>query len=129
MKIPISVNTIPYGVKSTIPFAGCTNIKNIYFYKGNGVAANYGGTTGSTEGLLKHYEHTPWYYSKDNEIAVTFEDGITSIGNYMFSDCSGLKKIIYNNVEYTSISLFKTAFETDGGTVPTNAFTNSGLSD
>lgn len=73
------------------------------------------------------YKGTPWYYSRTNEISVTFEDGITSIGAQTFLDCTGLKMINYNNESYDSLSSFKEDFEQNERTIGNKAFHNTGL--
>ena len=52
-------------------------------------------------------DYTPWYYSKENELTITFEDGIDSIGTYMFKDCTG---ITYINIPKTVTKIRSSAF-------------------
>ena len=104
---------------------GCTNVEKVNFTKGSGQGVNYQ----TQSPYVNEYYNTPWYISSQagKEIMVTFENGIESIGNYMFHNCSGVKKIIYKNIEYTSIAALKTVFDAEGVTTYTNTFTNSGL--
>ena len=76
--MPISA----YPAASTT-FKGCTNVSSVKLTKGTGIGYNYTSTT---------CKYTPWYLSRTNSngITLTIEDGITSIGNYMFDYCSGL---------------------------------------
>ena len=65
-------------------FSGCTNITVVTLTKGTGVMVNYSKSS---------YSDTPWYISRNNNISVTIEDGVTSIGSYAFYGCSGLTSI------------------------------------
>ena len=124
LTIPISISASPsnYGHGA---FIGCTNVEKVNFTKGSGQGVNYQ----TQSPYVNEYYNTPWYISSQagKEIMVTFENGIESIGNYMFHNCSGVKKIIYKNIEYTSIAALKTVFDAEGVTTYTNTFTNSGL--
>ena len=102
-------------------FSGCSNVKKVHFTKGTGVGPNYGQGSGYTYACT----NTPWYYSKDHDIEITFDEGITNIGNNMFKGTTGLKKIIYKGQEYTSKSAFASVFP---GTISSSAFTSTGLS-
>ena len=65
-------------------------------------------------------------------IKLLIPNHITSIGVSSFSDCTGLKEINYKGVSYDktpnhTYNDFKTAFEADGGTISSSAFTGSGI--
>ena len=81
--VPISLSLTKGSNASEAAFAGCTNIKKINFTKGTGIGADYGG----------YYDRTPWYISKENDLEITMEEGITRIGHYMFANVTGLKKL------------------------------------
>ena len=40
-----------------------------------------------------HPFYTPWHYSRKNDMEVTMEEGITSIGINTFYECEGIEKI------------------------------------
>ena len=82
LTMPISTNAVANG--SSPAFNGCSNIKKVNFTKGTGKVSGY--TTGS-------YFNTPWYYSRNNELEITMEEGITEIGSYTFNECTGLKTL------------------------------------
>ena len=75
--------TIPISLDSAWKFMRCTNIKKVNLTKGTGEGIDYAGT----------YEYMPWYYSRSNELEVNIEEGVTKIGNYMFYNVTGLRKI------------------------------------
>ncbi|GHV64032.1 hypothetical protein FACS1894199_01330 [Bacteroidia bacterium] len=57
---------------------------------------SYGTLTISGKGAMKNYsapDDSPWYSSSDFITAVVIEQGITSIGDYAFAGCAGLKSI------------------------------------
>ena len=90
--LPISLNVgnNTYGTRPAL-FANCTNVKKVNFTKGTGIGVNY--ITGNGSINCEYYAATPWYYSRDNEITVTIEEGVTSIGTSTFRECTGLKKL------------------------------------
>ena len=65
-------------------FEGCTGIKEVNLTKGTGIGFDYDGAYGGSR------DTTPWYYSKNNAIKITLEQGITKIGNNTFYNCNGL---------------------------------------
>ena len=73
--IPISLNA----TGGSTSFYGCTNITKINFTKGTGTGHDYSNSTNGS-----YYQNTPWYISRGHEIEVKFEEGITTIGTYMF---------------------------------------------
>ena len=91
--------TVPISLYVSNKFGYCTNIKKINFTKGTGEGVEYG-TSG-------RYYYTPWYYSRNNELEVTMEEGITSIGRYMFCSVIGLRKL---NLPSTLTSIEEKAF-------------------
>ena len=126
LTIPITMCTaarVAYG--GTHPFKGCQKITKVHFTKGeNGIGFDYVNDSGSGK---NDYHNTPWYYSRNQDIQVTFEEGITYIGNYMFAECTGLNSINYKDTVYNNSTSFKLAFEGNGGTISSSAFTNSGF--
>ena len=54
-----------------------------------------GTLTVSGTGAMKDYNYkgAPWYQSRDSIKAVVIENGVTTIGEYAFSDCSSLSSI------------------------------------
>ena len=47
----------------------------------------------SGTGAMKDYFAAPWYYYRSSITSVKIEDGVTSIGNYAFNNCSSLTSI------------------------------------
>lgn len=43
------------------------------------------------------YSHTPWYSYREQVKKVYIDSGITSVGKYAFSNCSGLTSVIISN--------------------------------
>ena len=80
--------TMPISLDSGRPggFLGCIGITEVYLTKGTGEGLDYRSVNDYTS-----YTRTPWYQSRDNEIQVTLEEGITKIGAYTFNNCTGLK--------------------------------------
>lgn len=83
LSIPMSLNVVGESPESSI-FMGCTGILSVRF---TGYSSGYNYTESS-------YMATPWYYSKSNDITITVSDGVTSIGNYTFKDCTGVRNAI-----------------------------------
>ena len=65
-------------------FTGVTNIKKVTLTKGTGTMPNYTTTT---------YKYTPWYIARDGIEEIYMQDGITTVCNYAFFNCTGLKKL------------------------------------
>ena len=88
--------TMPISAYPETPFTfdGCTNVKSITLTKGTGIGYNYTSNTS---------QYTPWYLNRNNVngITVTIEDGVTSIGDYVFYNCTGLtgKFIVPDSVQ------------------------------
>ena len=102
----LSVN-IPNGVNSigTYAFKNCSSIKSIVMpistkrgifedvsnltsitlTRGTGIGVNY---------YSSSYKSSPWYKSRNSLESVILEDGIISIGDYSFHNCTGLTSII-----------------------------------
>ena len=84
-------------------FVNSTGIKEVTLTKGNGgEGVDYNSNT--NKGL-------PWYYSKENEITIKLEEGITKIGSYMFAYTTGIKSI---NIPKTVESIGDYAFSNCG---------------
>ena len=94
--VPISLNVV-VNTPPDEPFYNCTKVTKVNFTKGTGVGADYTGK----------YTYTPWYESRNNTIEVTMEEGITSIGSYMFRDCTGITTL---NIPSTVTSIGTNAF-------------------
>ena len=43
--------------------------------------------------ITYYYQNTPWYQSRNNIQSITIKEGITSIGNHAFRECTGLASI------------------------------------
>ena len=85
LTIPISLNPINSIDNSNYPaFKNCNGITKVTFTKGTSDGHEYRTAT---------YTKTPWYYSREKSIKVSFEEGITKIGAYMFEDCTGLQMV------------------------------------
>ncbi len=85
LSVPISAKVSD----SQSPYYNCKNIEKITITKGNGTSYNY--SVSSTE-PYKYYGYTPWYISGCSTIVI--EDGVNSIGDYMFYRCTELTDII-----------------------------------
>ena len=79
MEFPISCS-----VTSTNAFYNVNNIKKTVIKKGTGIGPNYAQT-----GACNY----PWYTSRNSIKEIVVEEGIQSIGNYMFYDCAGVEYI------------------------------------
>ena len=85
LTIPISINASNYD-----SFLGCTGIEKVTITKGNGKSIDYGDYSGNSY----YYKKLPWYLSsQEHNVKVTLEEGITKIGNYMFTDCIKLQMV------------------------------------
>lgn len=79
--------TIPASARiynSSNSFYNCSNIEKITLIKGDGTVQNYSSSS---------YASTPWYQSRDAIKEIVIEDGVTSVGSYMFYSCSNLINI------------------------------------
>ncbi|MGI6471707.1 MAG: leucine-rich repeat protein [Candidatus Methanomethylophilaceae archaeon] len=66
-------------------FKNCTNVQRVTLTEGRtGMGADYSGS----------YKVTPWYYSSSNLVSLTISDGVTSIGDYTFSECDSLVSVV-----------------------------------
>ena len=93
--MPISLNAV---YNTSYPaFQGVVNLKEIYFTRGTGTGYNYS----------SNYTYTPWYYSRNNEITVTFESGIDDIGASTFQNCTRLS---YLNIPKSITKVGNSAF-------------------
>ena len=85
LTIPISLNASNYD-----SFVGCTGLEKVTITKGNGKSIDYGDYSGNSY----YYKKLPWYLSsQEHNVKVTLEEGITKIGNYMFTDCIKLQMV------------------------------------
>ena len=82
--MPISLNSVA-DIGSA--FEICNAVTKITFTKGTGNGFEYNSNDGS------NYRLTPWYNSRNNNIQVKFEEGVKSIGSYMFMECTGLQMV------------------------------------
>ncbi len=70
---------------------------------GESLTWNYNSVSGtlriSGSGNMKNYcsNLTPWYDYRKNITSLIIEDGITSVGNYAFCSCRGLKSLTIGN--------------------------------
>ena len=73
-------------------FGGCSGIKQINL-TGNGAMPQYGRQSGSSYKVMNQF--TPWMIASNagNEINVTVNEGLTSIGSGAFYNCEGLVQI------------------------------------
>ena len=79
-------------------FKDCTNIEKVTLTKGTGLSRDYSTST---------YRFTPWYISRESIKEVVIENGIESIGDYTFYDCTGLTSI---NIPDSVTSIGDSAF-------------------
>ena len=104
LTIPISLNTV-YTNDNTSPtsyyskFAGVTSLKSVTFSQGTGIGVSL--TTDT-------YLYTPWYLSKSVLSEVTMQEGITSVGSYMFCGCSSLTELRFPD---SLIAISSSAFQ------------------
>ena len=103
LTMPISLSANSYNSRYSASygyytFSSDTNLTEITFTKGTGIAYDYS----------SGYDNTPWYYSRNNDISVTIEEGIDDIGTNMFYRCTGLK---YINIAKTVTKIGNSAFE------------------
>ncbi len=86
LTIPATINSsgCNYYRPATPFFAGCTNIEKITL-TGTGNWYVYDNTG---------YVYTPWQISKSVLTTVIISEGLTSIGDYAFKDCTALKELI-----------------------------------
>ena len=83
--IGIDELTIPISLNSIWVFGECKNIRKINFTKGTGMGIDYEKSN--------NFQNTPWYISRENELEITMEEGIISVGSAMFWDTTGLTKL------------------------------------
>ena len=101
-------------------FLNCTNIEKITITKGNGTMRNYSDST--TNQSNTYYKYTPWYISRNSLKQIVLEEGIKSIGQYAFADCSNLSEIkIPNSVTTIGASAFKNCSGLKELTIPCSA--------
>lgn len=113
--------TIPISAKvtgtSNYTFYSCQNIDKITITKGDGTAYNY---TVSNSAPDTYYAYTPWYISGCSTIVI--EDGVTSIGSFMFYRCTELTNItIPDSVTSVGDSAFYYCIGLEELTMPVSA--------
>ncbi len=97
---------VPEGAKSAYEsFDGWNAFENIVEFNGKCGDDAYWALNEETgvltifgEGAMYNYadndaNRVPWYSNKENITSVTIEEGVTSIGNSAFADCTGLTSI------------------------------------
>ncbi len=84
LTIPISLNAV--GSNSDPLFKCFTNLVKVTFTGGDGAGVDYVNDTSSSS----YCGYTPWYLSRSVLREIVLSDGITSIGSYMFYNCSEL---------------------------------------
>ena len=98
----VGLNSVAMPVSASLggyAFTGCTNISYIDLTKGTGVMRNYDYKAAWIDGFGNFvygpyiYECTPWYQSQNNDLTLILEEGITSLGNGCFTNCSGFTNI------------------------------------
>ncbi len=80
LSVPATIDCVGSADKPV--FSGCTNIKKIAF-TGSGAWYQYGDS----------YAYAPWQLSKYVLSSVSVSDGVTSVGDYAFEDCSNLQNV------------------------------------
>ena len=68
-------------------FNNVTNVEEVIL-TGEGTMPNYNDST---------YQYTPWYKSRNNIQSITIGEGITTIGNSAFRECTGLTSMTIPN--------------------------------
>ena len=109
--------TMPIDIKVTkYTFYDCTNLTSVVLTKGQtGVGASY------SSGYYDDYRYTPWYQSRSNEISVTIEEGVGSIGERAFSYCTELTSVtIGNSVTSIGYSAFYNCTRLTSLTIPSS---------
>ena len=73
--------------------SGILPISHVTFTPGTGVGYDYCDTVYSAERILDNYNFIPWHTSYLT--SVSFEDGVRSIGEYMFCGCTTLTEVSF----------------------------------
>lgn len=113
--------TVPISAKVTdspnYTFYGCKNIDKITIKKGNGTSHDY---TVSNSAPHTYYAYTPWYISGCSTVVI--EDGVTSIGSFMFYRCTELANVtIPDSVTSIGDSAFYYCISLNELTMPVSA--------
>ena len=89
--------------KDSSTFRRCSRVSSVTLTKGTGTGYNYTST---------NYKYTPWYISRNNTngITVIIENGVTSIGNYTFYNCTKLKSVTILNPDCSIYSSSNTIY-------------------
>ena len=97
--------TIPDTISNIDPyaFASCTGVTSItlpcscnatnYVFENCSAITNIHVTSGTGEWNMSTGTFSPWYYSRENALTVTLDEGIARIGNDAFANCTGLTSI------------------------------------
>ena len=88
-ELSLPCSTKIYNSENT--FYKCLNIEKIILTKGMGVMQSHGNSSDSSN--TTYYQYTPWYISRNNIKELYIEDGVTTISDYAFKDCTGLTSI------------------------------------
>ncbi len=101
LSLPANLNSV--GTNDSPIFEGCTNIKKITF-TGSGAWYEYG----AEDSLPSYYGNTPWQLSKSAVTTIVVSDGVTSIGDRAFNDCTSLTSVaIGRSVSSIGTSVFR----------------------
>ncbi len=91
LTVPASLDTV---VSNEHPvFEGCVNIEKFTFSAGSGDWYAYGVTSSDPS----YYAYTPWQLSKAVLKDVTLSNGVRSIGDSAFTDCSNMTSVSLGN--------------------------------
>ncbi len=103
LSIPAVINSVVSNDKPA--FSGCTGINKVTF-TGAGSWYSYG----SDSNKSSYYGYTPWQLSRSALTTVIISDGVTSIGNLVFKDCTSLKELTIpadiNSVGFYDLPVF-----------------------
>ncbi len=113
--------SIPVSAKLTgtasYTFYSCTNIETITITKGNGTSFNY--STSSSNPSV-YYANAPWY--KSGCATVIIENGVKSVGDYMFYRCTELENVTFaDSVESIGNAAFYYCTDLRELTIPVSA--------
>ncbi len=99
LTVPASLNCV--GSNQSPFFSGCVNIEKVSFTAGTGTWYPYdspsvvdnGHTNNVSTGELPYYGLTPWQLSGSVLNTVFISEGVRSVGNSAFKDCTGLTSV------------------------------------
>ncbi len=102
LTVPVSLDCV---VDNGSPaFSGCVNFEKFTFTAGSGEWYAYG----ATDSDPSYYAYTPWQFSRSTLKEVTISDGVRSIGNSVFADCS---KMVSVTIPASVTSIGKNVFD------------------